>query len=123
VDECKPLIAGGGLGAHQLGGVLGGGRGLYSFPIQLNLSSSVHYIPSLPHEYVLELLKLSSNVNECKPLGGGDGAVGGESPNARPRPRPRGPGGAEPEPAGACGGAVQVDTIETRVESAPDFSA
>ena len=50
-----------------------GGRGLHSFPFQLNLSSSVHRITNGPHECVLELLKLSSNVNECKPLdGGGD---------------------------------------------------
>ena len=27
--------------------------------------------PNLTRECVLELLKLSSNVNECKPLGGG----------------------------------------------------
>ena len=44
------------------------GRGLHSFPFQLNLSYSVHRITNLTHECVLELLKLSSNVNECKPL-------------------------------------------------------
>jgi len=37
-------------------------------PISLNLSSSVHRVTNLAHECVLELLKLSSNVNECKPL-------------------------------------------------------
>jgi Rps23 Pro-64 3,4-dihydroxylase Tpa1-like proline 4-hydroxylase len=44
------------------------GRGLHSFPFQLNLSYSVHPITNLTHECVLELLKLSSHVNECKPL-------------------------------------------------------
>jgi len=43
-------------------------RGLHSFPFQLNLSNSVRCIPNLTHECVLVLLKLSSNVNECKPL-------------------------------------------------------
>jgi len=44
------------------------GRGLHSFRFQLNLSSSFHRFPKLSHESVLELLKLSVNVNECKPL-------------------------------------------------------
>jgi len=45
------------------------GRGLHSFPIQRNLSPlSTVYPTYLAHERVLELLKLSSNVNECKPL-------------------------------------------------------
>jgi len=44
-------------------------RGLHSFRLQLNLSSSVHRVTQLNHECVLELLNLSSNVNECKPLG------------------------------------------------------
>jgi len=43
-------------------------QGLQSFPFQLNFSSSVHRIPSFNHECVLELLKLSSNVNKCEPL-------------------------------------------------------
>ena len=44
------------------------GRGVHSFPCQLNLSSSVHHITQKTHERVLALLKLSSNANECKPL-------------------------------------------------------
>jgi hypothetical protein len=44
-------------------------RGLHSFRFQLNLSSSVHCVTQLINpECVLELLKLSSNLNECKPL-------------------------------------------------------
>jgi hypothetical protein len=35
---------------------------------QLNLSTSVHGVTQLNPECVLELLKLSSDVNECKPL-------------------------------------------------------
>jgi hypothetical protein len=35
---------------------------------QLNLSSSVHRVTQLYPECVLELLKLSSTENECKPL-------------------------------------------------------
>jgi hypothetical protein len=53
VDECEPLV-------H--------GRGLPSFPFQLNLSSSVHRVTQLNPECVLELLKLSSNVKQCQPL-------------------------------------------------------
>jgi hypothetical protein len=49
-----------------------GGRGLHSFPFQLNLSSLVHYTTKLDYEHVLELLKLSSKVNDCKPLVGGE---------------------------------------------------
>jgi hypothetical protein len=48
-----------------------GGRGLHSFRFQLNLSSSVQRVTQLNPECVLELLKLSSNVNEYKPLTGG----------------------------------------------------
>jgi len=44
------------------------GRGLHSFPFQLNLSSSVHIVTQLIHECVLELLNFSSNVNEHEPL-------------------------------------------------------
>ena len=44
------------------------GRGLHSFPFQLNLSTSVHRVTNCTHESVLQLLKLSSNVNKCKPL-------------------------------------------------------
>ena len=44
------------------------GRGLHSFRLQLNLSSSVHRVTQLNPDSVLELLELSSNVNECKPL-------------------------------------------------------
>jgi len=47
------------------------GRGLHSFPFHLNLTSSVHRMTKVTHECVLELLKLSSNVNECKPLRSG----------------------------------------------------
>jgi hypothetical protein len=54
------------------GGETAVGRGLHSFPIQLNLSASVHRMTNSAHQRVLELLKLSSNVNLCKPL-----AVGG----------------------------------------------
>ena len=43
-------------------------RGLQLFRFQLNLSSFVHRVTQLNPECVLELLKLSSNVNECKPL-------------------------------------------------------
>jgi len=49
------------------------GRGLHSFRFQLNLSSAVHRVTQLNPECVPELLKLSPNVNECKPLmSGGD---------------------------------------------------
>jgi len=44
------------------------GRGLHWFRFQLNLSSSVHHVAQLNPECVLELLKLSSDVNDCKPL-------------------------------------------------------
>jgi len=51
------------------------GRGLHSFRSQLNLSSSVHCVTYLNAESVLDLLRLSSNVNECEPLiCGGNGA-------------------------------------------------
>jgi hypothetical protein len=55
------------------GSAEGNGRGLHSFPFQLNLSSSVHRINQLTRGCVPELLKLSSNVNECKPLDDGEG--------------------------------------------------
>ena len=45
-------------------------RGLHSFRFQLNLSSSVHRVTQLSPTCVLELLKLSANVNEYKPLPG-----------------------------------------------------
>jgi hypothetical protein len=48
------------------------GRGLHSFRFQLNLNSFVHRVTQL--ERVLELLKLSSNVNQCEPLDDGLGA-------------------------------------------------
>ena len=61
------------------------GKGLHSFPFQLNLSSSVQRITQInscmcpgvaqvelkggrTHECVLQLVKLSSDVNECEPL-------------------------------------------------------
>ena len=44
------------------------GRALHSFPLQLNLSSSVHRTTHLNSSYVLELLKLSFDVDECEPL-------------------------------------------------------
>jgi len=47
------------------------GRGSSSLRFQLNLSSSVHHVTQLNSECVLELLKLSSTVNECKPLASG----------------------------------------------------
>ena len=50
------------------------GRGLLSFRCQLNLSSPVHRVTQLKPECVLEMLKLSSKVNECKPLRVGDAA-------------------------------------------------
>jgi hypothetical protein len=53
------------------------GRGIHSFPFQLNLSSSVHRVTHPPHDCVLELLKLSSNMNECKPLVQDRGSAGG----------------------------------------------
>jgi len=40
------------------------------------LSTSVHRVTNLTHECVLELLKLRSNLNECKPLVGGPAAPG-----------------------------------------------
>ena len=49
------------------------GRGLHSFRYQLNFSSALHRVTQLNPECVLELLKLSSNVNECKPLLEGPG--------------------------------------------------
>jgi len=76
VDERKPLLRGHQVCAVQRrsgggGGRWGRGRGLHSFPFQLNLGYSVHRMASLTHECVLKLLKLSSTVNECKPLGRG----------------------------------------------------
>ena len=47
------------------------GRGLHSFRFQFNLSSYVHRVTQIHPERVLELLKLSSDVNECKPLHAG----------------------------------------------------
>ena len=47
------------------------GRGLHSFRFQLNLSSSLHRVTQLNPERVLEWLKFSYNVNECKPLPAG----------------------------------------------------
>ena len=44
------------------------GRGLHSFPFQLNLSTPCDRITHLNSCQCLELLKLSSDVNECKPL-------------------------------------------------------
>ena len=64
-----------GPGCGSAGGAGVHGRGLYSFRFQLNLSSSVHRVTQLNPECVLELLKLSSNVNECKPLVHGAGAA------------------------------------------------
>ena len=78
MNECKPLGVGGSMHGGLGGGLEGSGhngslysnmsgslhgRGLHSFPSQLNLSSSVPRITDLAHECVLELLKLSSNVN------------------------------------------------------------
>jgi hypothetical protein len=61
------LHGGRGPAARDLGrGVTG--RGLLSFPLQLNMSSSVYCITNLTHECVVELLNLSSTVNECTPL-------------------------------------------------------
>ena len=54
--------------AGEGGGVFITGRGLHLFRFQLNLSASVHRVTQLNPECVLELLKLSSNVNKCKPL-------------------------------------------------------
>jgi len=67
----------------QAAAVRPGGKGVHSFRFQLNLSSSVHRGTQLNPECVLELLKLSSNVNECQPLPGGQ-CVGrpGHGPHA-----------------------------------------
>ena len=100
MDECNPLRRGpeepaGTERPARLRGELGrgakavrrarGGQGLHSFPLQLNLSSSVHRKTQLNSKIVLNLLKWSSNVNECKPLvagdhgdGGGGGRCGGD---------------------------------------------
>ena len=40
--------------------------GFNSFRFELNLSSSAHRVTQLNPECVMELLKLGSNVNECK---------------------------------------------------------
>ena len=119
VNECKPLAAGaagaaraaagGGEGGSEGGGGVGqsaadvagaasavadavdgdGGRGLHSFRFQLNLSSSVHRVTQLNPECVLELLKLSSNVNECQPLhGGGAFKPSITAPPFIPKPKP-----------------------------------
>jgi len=62
------------------------GRGLHSFPFQLNWSPCFHRKLNSTHDGVLKLLKLSSNLNECKllaagllpsALGGGGGGGGG----------------------------------------------
>jgi hypothetical protein len=77
VNECKPLSRGAiadllAPGAPALTLREGaGGRGLHSVPFLLNLSSPVHRVTQVNHECVLELPKLSSNLNECKPLAGG----------------------------------------------------
>jgi len=67
VDECKPLPA------RMVTGTMveryPSARGLYSFRFQLKLSSSVHVhrVTQRNPQCVLELLKLSSNVNGCEP--------------------------------------------------------
>jgi len=69
-------------GRHRRGGGAGqaeahDSRGLHSFRFQLNLSSPVHRVTQLNPECVLELLKFSSNVNECKPQHDGRQAAPG----------------------------------------------
>jgi len=58
------------------------GRGLHSFSISAQLELFYHNTftveATLTHECVLELLKLSSNLNECKPLP--RGPMGGKQP-------------------------------------------
>ena len=68
-------------------------------PFELNLSASVYCETKLTHEWVLELLKLSSNVNECKPLVEARGGRGGG-------------GGGAGQAGGVRGRAVQVDPIK-----------
>jgi hypothetical protein len=80
VDECEPLVAGielvtQGEWRRVRDGVIAewrnsSGRGLHVFRFQLN-SSSVHRVTLINPDCVLELLKLSSNGNECKPLSSG----------------------------------------------------
>ena len=68
-------------------------RGLHLFPFQLNSSSSVHRRANLTHECVLELLKLSREVDQCKPLmaggrrGAGAAGAGGQGAGAYTRSR------------------------------------
>ena len=107
MDECKPLGVGLPVDFDPgRGGVDGrGGRVLHSFRFQLNLSSSVHRVTQLNPECVLELLKLSSNVNECKPLGGGAAAGGGRGRRQRGRHRRCQRGSAS---GGSSGGAKAI---------------
>ena len=58
MDECKPLLHG---NTNQAGAYTRS-----HFSSTGALLSTVQ--PNLTHECVLELLKLSSHVNECKPL-------------------------------------------------------
>jgi len=53
--------------------------------------------PDLAHERVLELLKLSSHANECKPLGGGDDEEGMDHDGMPPPPPPPPPPQGEEE--------------------------
>ena len=76
-------------------------------------------------------------MDECKPLNGGGGLMRMMSAPAAPTPTPQPPAPESgevtevspvvPAPATAqkrkLGRAVQVDSIETRVESVPGFSA
>jgi hypothetical protein len=64
------------------------GRGLHSFRFQLNSSSSVHRVTQHNPKCILKLLKLSSNVNRCKPLPHG---VHGGAPRDAESPTDRHP--------------------------------
>jgi hypothetical protein len=68
---CKKLLEENGVTYSPAEIVLSNGRGLHPFRFQLNLSSSVTVSPNSSHECVLEMLKLSTKVNECKPLSNG----------------------------------------------------
>jgi len=90
------------------------GRGSHSFPFQLNLSSSVNRMTQPNFECVLELLKLSFNVNETKPLADGGGKHGDTDVTA-----PRGEGGTTAAGDGRHGGDVDAHFVSARAAVGP----
>jgi len=79
------------------------GRGIHSFPFQLNLAVLSATRPTSTHEGVPKVLKLSRRVNECKPL-----ASGSRGPGVLPLSVRR---------QRAQGRAVQVDPIKPALKA------